>query len=209
MRWGGLTQRSMSDGLLAVALVLGLLFGGVAYGNPDSISEAESRCDAGDGDFCAKIGNYYLLGTKGYSRNPKMAARYHYQACREGTMASCALATGKLQSHLDASHAADDLPSLFHRRCTDGDEMACSKVGFFYEHGWGVDQDLEYALRLYASACDTGGFLACLRAAALYETGAKVDKDLALAISFHRKGCRILGTTQCPRADQLEKDLTR
>ncbi len=108
----------------------------------------------------------------------------------------------------------------FETACGGGNGKGCTYLGYLYENGFGVNEDLGRAAQLYRRGCDRGSLTGCQNLGILYMTGASgtqddvrarelldqhgrgVTKDLARARELYEracnddyaKGCSNLGT---------------
>ena len=69
----------------------------------------------------------------------------------------------------------------------DDDPKAMYQVGYMYDHGEGVDQDIKEAAQWYLKAAEKGNARAQYRVGLLYATGSGVDKDLKEAAKWYKK----------------------
>lgn len=69
----------------------------------------------------------------------------------------------------------------------DDDPKAMYQVGYMYDHGEGVAQDIKEAAQWYLKAAEKGNARAQYRVGLLYATGAGVDKDLKEAEKWYKK----------------------
>ncbi len=69
----------------------------------------------------------------------------------------------------------------------DDDPRAMYQVGYMYDHGQGVDQDIKEAAQWYLKAAEKGNAKAQYRMGLLYATGSGVDKDLKEAEKWYKK----------------------
>ena len=69
----------------------------------------------------------------------------------------------------------------------DDDPKAMYQVGYMYDHGEGVPQNLNDAAEWYRKAAEKGHVKAQYRLGMLYATGSGVDKDMKEAVKWYKK----------------------
>ncbi len=69
----------------------------------------------------------------------------------------------------------------------DDDPRAMYQVGYMYDHGEGVAQDVKEAAQWYLKAAEKGNAKAQYRMGLFYATGSGVDKDLKEAAKWYKK----------------------
>ena len=65
---------------------------------------------------------------------------------------------------------------------------AMSNLGVCYEHGQGVERDLDQALAWYRKGAEAGNGAAMTYLGVGYEQGQGVERDLDQALAWYRKG---------------------
>ncbi len=60
-------------------------------------------------------------------------------------------------SGVDMGHAV----SMFNKACDWGDERSCVQLGYIYENGTDVTQDMEKAKQYFSKSCSMGNKSAC------------------------------------------------
>ena len=69
----------------------------------------------------------------------------------------------------------------------DDDPKAMYQVGYMYDHGQGVPQDITEAAKWYLKAAEGGNAKAQYRMGLFYATGTGVDKDVKEAEKWYKK----------------------
>ena len=156
------------------------------------IKGLQGICDSKVGLACNFLGGYYLS-----KHDVKQALLWFQKDCDVGDELygfSC-----KMVAHfyMDAKNYPQAFK--FHTKACDGGVMSsCNDLGFLYQNGLGVRQDVVKALELYAKACDDGEGLGCENAGGLYDSGnAGVKKDLIKARSYYTKACDLSSAPAC------------
>jgi hypothetical protein len=119
-------------------------------------------CDGGDSLGCRFLGIAYQYGNqvkkdyakaetffiKAYSGNedyPKSETLMDYRS-------------------LAFDYCSDDMPhavSMFNKACDWGDEQSCVQLGYLYENGTDVPQNLEKSKQYFSKSCSMGNKSAC------------------------------------------------
>ena len=82
----------------------------------------------------------------------------------------------------------------YEQACDGGNALACTNLGYMYEHGEGVAKDLEAGLRLFRKGCDgsacTGpNNLGCVNLGRAYRDGIGTPVDAVRAMGLFRDVC--------------------
>jgi TPR repeat protein len=94
--------------------------------------------------------------------------------CCMAIIATCLLATGISLADEEIPYSEELLNAA-----KKGDAMAQRNLGFCYENGTGVQQDLEKAVEWYTKAAEQGYAMAQNDLGFCYESGTGVQQDLA------------------------------
>lgn len=79
--------------------------------------------------------------------------------------------------------------SMYRQACDSGDMGGCVNLGFIYQFGQGIPEDLDGAGSLYERGCDGGAMLGCVNLGLMYAVGRGVSQDLARAVVFFEQAC--------------------
>lgn len=200
MRGRGRRVRVSRAGFAALFLTVAGCGGGTA-GTPatahvepgqsdgDDLATLEQRC-RGDNHApsCTAAGRRYDLG-EGVHRDLTRAMELYALGCEWGQGRACGYL---LESHTATGSAAIDASESFQlasAMCTRGDQDACAGVGFAFDEGVGVGQDLVLALRHFTAACDGGSARGCTGLAGLYGDGRGVEVDVPRALELYTRAC--------------------
>ena len=89
-------------------------------------------------------------------------------------------------------------------RCEDGHMGSCGRMGWNYGlfgrttlKQYGVEPNVDEALRLLNRACDGGHAESCQNLSDLYREGNKVDADADARVNYSRLGCEAGGRPSC------------
>ena len=140
-----------------------------------SVLALQRTCERGSVAACDSVADKYLEGIFA-PKSPTKAAEYLLMACTTGATPACWRAV----EILDAStNPADNTQgaAVLTLRCDQGEMIACSRLGRFYETGHGVVMDGARALALYRRACDADEPTACVQAARMMLAGKVVAAD--------------------------------
>ena len=74
-------------------------------------------------------------------------------------------------------------------RCNDGDAKTCAQIGWGYQYGLGIPQNLGKAIANHQKACDGGEPVGCTGLAWLHEHGLGTAEDYAKARQLYQKAC--------------------
>ena len=86
---------------------------------------------------------------------------------------------------------------LYDRACVGGSAFSCSRLGYFYNLGQGVEKDDSHAVALYSKACDGRDASGCGNLGDMYRNGQGVGKDDSRAVTFYFKGCELGNDNAC------------
>jgi TPR repeat protein len=87
--------------------------------------------------------------------------------------------------------------ALYDRTCSAGNAGDCSRLGFMYANGQGVELNPSRAAKLYQEACDRGFPGGCANLGHLYDQGKGVDKDNAHAVRLYTQACDAGNAAAC------------
>jgi TPR repeat protein len=82
-----------------------------------------------------------------------------------------------------------DAASRYQRACDAGSPQGCGYLGFMYDNGYGVPQDVGLAVTLTERACDEGDAYGCAYLGYLHQVGRGVAHDAGRAAALFRKAC--------------------
>ncbi len=95
--------------------------------------------------------------------------------------------------------AADPLTQVELARagCRVQHPAACNDLGFRYDHGQGVDEDLPRARALFQQSCELGDGAGCNNLGIVLATGRGGPKDLVRSVDVYRRGCDLGASVAC------------
>jgi hypothetical protein len=102
---------------------------------------------------------------------------------------------------LRPANTCDSSPSglkLCRDRCDDNEARACYRLGWFYETGQDVDEDIQKAVNHYEKACNANFAVACRALGQIYWDGEEVERDWDRSIAYFRKACTLGVPEACP-----------
>jgi TPR repeat protein len=126
---------------------------GITQSDFHAVEWYRKAAEQNDAHSMVQLGVHLQLG-KGVRRNQAEAMQWFEKAAAQGyAPAQTALGLGYMHG-LGQSGAPDyrKAARLFAGPARQGDGFAQVNLGFLYEKGWGVNQDLDQARRLYAQA---------------------------------------------------------
>jgi serine/threonine protein kinase len=123
-------------------------------------------CDGGDSLGCVILGNAFLYGDYLEKDYVKAEALYIKAYNGNGNIPKSesldqlrALAFDYLVDEKDNAHAVP----MFNKACNWGDEQSCVELGYLYENGTDVPQDMEKAKQFFSRSCSMGNQQSCER----------------------------------------------
>ncbi len=145
---------------LGLAVLVSLLCLEALGWTQEQIKDFDKQCKDGDSLACAGLGEDYLSGIEGLSKDYKKAKFYLEKVCKKG----------------------NEKDEHFAR--------ACSNLGVLYaKGGYGVPQDYKKALKFYNLACDKGKTTACQNIGAMYCNGEGVLRDIVKGVGYFKRAC--------------------
>jgi len=138
---------------------LGVLYShgrGVDQNKRKAFKLFQKSCRGGHISGCTNLGVMYEDGA-GVKKNHRKAIKLYTKACNQGYGKAC----GNLGVifYADGDKARGALYDA--RACEEGDVRGCSNLGYDYEHGAGVRQNVTKARLFYTKACQKGYGEAC------------------------------------------------
>lgn len=186
-------MRKITLGL--VVLVSLLCVGAFGY-TQEEIKGLDKQCKDGDSFICRLLGNDYLLGTKGLSKDYKKAKFYLEKVCKKGNEKDEYFASSCSDLGVIYADGGYGVPQdykkalkLYNLACDKGDTTACQNLGAMYYNGTGVPQDRVKGAGYFRRACDVGEWMAC-RNFALYHNN---FGDQSKAAQYYKKACEMGG----------------
>ena len=147
---------------LGLVVLVGLMCVEALGWTQEQIKDFEKQCKDGDSLRCNLLGEGYLLGTEGFSKDYKKAKFYLEKVCKKG----------------------NEKNELF--------AGACNNLGVLYHKGgYGVPQDSKKALKFYNLACDKGVAPACQNIGVMYCNGEGVPQDEVKGVGYFRRACDV------------------
>jgi uncharacterized protein len=159
-------------------------------------------------DALEKIGDMYQKGDELPQRSSE-AINWYRKAAENGEgRVQIKLANLLLRNQSGSPDFAEA-----HRLCEKAASLRYSPgaycLGQIYDHGWGVERDLQRAAKWYGDAANMGLAIAALRVGEMYWKGEGLNRDKISAYEF----VYIASSSDIPEAKQeremLEKELTR
>ncbi len=83
------------------------------------------------------------------------------------------------------------------KACDLGSADGCSKVGFHYLDGMGVDKNFKKASEYFKKACQLDESRGCYNLARLYDEGKGVEKNKIKAKQLYEKACKLRNRWAC------------
>jgi len=143
---------------------------------PGPKGDDQAACKSGDGAACTRL-------AKAHDDAPDLLQL----ACDLGDAEGCYLLALKIGNNRKGAAA-------YLQACDGGNALACTNLGWMYDHGTGVSHDNEMAARLYergcaGSRCTGPNNLGCVNLGRLYRDGLGVKEDKAAAFRLFRDVC--------------------
>lgn len=151
-------------------------------------------CETSGVHGCNRLARLYEEG-EGVPRDYQEAAEYFERSCDGGTNTGCAhLASlyylGKIEQ--DRARAAE----LWTIACERLHHPSCTRAGFLYDRGRGVEEDDRKAAELYDRGCPVDAD-SCAFLGHLYHRGHGVERDPARARALYEQGCQRDSANAC------------
>ncbi len=88
---------------------------------------------------------------------------------------------------------------LYDELCAAGNGPSCNRIGYMYQNGLGVTQNVARAANFYSSSCTLNFPNGCSNLGNLYSQGLGVPKNLVLARQLLTKGCSMGNQFGCDK----------
>ncbi len=116
--------------------------------------------------------------------------------------AAAAVACGPPTVHLRPSNSCDSSPDglkICRDQCDNGaSARSCYRLGWFYETGQEVSENMGTAIQHYERACNQSFAVACRALGQIYWDGEDVKRNPRKAIEYFRKACSLGVPEACP-----------
>ena len=183
---------AMAEGVLGVSYVFGV------NGEANEIKGLQllqHAAELGDAPAQANMGRLYERGRKvdwdGSAKNHTEAAKWYEMAAKQGfAKAQVKMAIFWSFYGGDAEYNALQAADWYRRAALQNDPEGLFGLGWCYEKGKGVEQNMERALCLYHRAADAGDIKAMLRLAWAYGSGAGLPVDLVEKVRWEMKAAK-------------------
>lgn len=153
-----------------------------------SMAELQTKCQAGDLNYCGRIAVNFLNGnlvTKDEVKGFNLLKSY----CDQSNMGSCS-SIG--YAYYNGKGTRKDIQKgALHttKACNGNNALACSNLGFYYSNGKGFEKNESKAYEFYTKACDLNLGKGCINQARYLYLGINGEKDIAQAERLHTKAC--------------------
>lgn len=111
-------------------------------------------------------------------------------------------ACGPPTVHLRPSNSCDSSPDglkICRDQCdSNASTRSCYRLGWFYETGQEVSENMSTALQYYEKACNQDFAVACRALGQIYWEGEEVKRNARKAIEYYRKACTLGIPEACP-----------
>ncbi len=142
---------------LGLAVLVSLTF---ADFTQEETKDFDKQCKDGDSFSCSLLGECYLLGIEGLSKDYQKAKFYLEKVCKKG----------------------NEKDEYFAPSCGD--------LGALYHNGgYGVPQDYKKASKFYNLACDGGNVIACQNLGSVYYDSEGVSQDIVKGAEYVKRAC--------------------
>lgn len=171
---------------------------GVQKNPQEALRWFAAAAEKGDLYALTALGDMYLRGIGLPAPDPARAAAYYKQAADKDYLpAQLALAKAY---EADETKGPSEAVLLYAKAAKKGDSEAQTRLGFYYENGYGLPQDKASALRWYTRALRAGYDMpALVGTARIYETGGNgVEADPRKAADYYYR-CARTGDPVCQR----------
>ena len=155
--------------------------------------EMAEKCDKGKASAC------YISASLTEVEDPQKANMFFAQSCERGIVNAC-VKTGKV--YYD-NKQYKDAAQLFYEACGMDSPEGCHFAAFLTENGYGVEEDLTIAGKIYQKACDIGYEISCKSAKQL--AGITPDKIAKMKLERKQEEERKIKAAQQKKADQEKK----
>ena len=150
-----------------------------------------------NGADCTQLGERYVAGSDGVTKDEALGARLFQRACDLGDASGCNKLGLAFEGGEGVPQDYERAMDLFSRACSGGFAEGCNNQGALYEHGRGVAENLGDAQRLYAQACRHGSGLGCSNLGVLYAQGRGVPVNREEAAKLFREACSLGSSVGC------------
>ena len=148
----------------------------------------KDKAEAGDKDAQFKLGENFDDGKGGFPKDPVSAFNWYIKAADQGHPTAKRFAAWSYKTGTGTPEnvaKAIELYSDCAKNHKDVKAMAC--LGFCYDKGDGVKENLSEAVKWYTMAAEEGDAVAQVNLALCYEKARGVEKNLVEALKWHRK----------------------
>jgi cytochrome c oxidase assembly factor 7 len=147
-------------------------------------------------ESCLAVGNMYVAGNKGPSKDLKLALKYFEKACSLGSMGGCNNGGLVYQNGLSETEPPNHVKAVeyFHKSCQGDFKNGCFNLSVAYLQGRGdsVSKDMNKALEYSLKSCELDHPWGCANASRILRLGdGGIDKDLKRAEQLLSKAKRL------------------
>ncbi len=161
----------------------------------EQIKDLDKLCKDGNSGYCTALGEGYLNGLGGLSKDYQKAKFYLEKACKKGSekeeyFSEACTSLGVIYENggygvvQQNNKKASELYAL---ACDEGYALACANVGSMYYQGKGVPRDHAKAAGYFKNACEAGNWLGCGKFATYYYDLGNQSK----AVQYFKKACEL------------------
>ena len=156
---------------------------------PDTTMQALiDKADSGDKDAQFKLGECFDDGKLGFPKCPVQSFERYLQASKQGHGTATRFAAWALKTGTGVKADMKKAIELYSEAAeTHKDTKAMACLGFCFDKGDGVGEDLPAAVKWYTMAAEQGDNVAQVNLALCFEKGRGTEKDMAKALDWHRK----------------------
>lgn len=166
------------------------------------------KCDEGEVEECAKLGEAYLSVRPLYGKslkyyhevspdkNTTKAREFFQKACDAGDTDTC--------KKYELTQDTSKFKAILQKVCDSGNQNACPKLGELY-FGESKNTSKDKAKELYQKACDLGSANGCYELAVSYNIGRGVSQDINKAKELYKKACDLEESSTCKNFKRLSK----
>ncbi|EFE52796.1 Putative beta-lactamase hcpD precursor [Providencia rettgeri] len=148
------------------------------------------------------LGDLYRDG-RGGEKNTKLAEKWYKESIKFGNdfaITRLGYLYGDLENY-------DEAIKCYEIGIANGDPAAMNSMGLLYQHGFGVQVDINKAVKLYQDASNKEGLGGLINLGLMYEEGLGVPQSYEKAINLYKRAYQLGYTDIQSRIDYLDKKM--
>jgi uncharacterized protein len=151
-----------------------------------AVSYYLKACDLGENRGCTYAAAYFKSGNS-IKKDEVRAIGLYKKACDRKGMEGCLGAGSLYKGKKDYVNSV----MYFRQACNLGNDMSCSKIGYWYKQGRYLPKDPSKAAKFLAKACmmRTSRAFECIDVGKMFLDGYGVKKDISKAKKYLKRAC--------------------